>query len=213
MRHFASALTLAACALTLAAAPAAAQNAAPSLPDGWNARFDRANADMSQVNVRVQGDSLRITLGPSGIFYRESDNMTGSFTANATFTQTRAPQHPEAYGVIIGGRNLQAPNQDYMYFIIRGDGRYMVRHRAGDELHTIAEWTEHPAIVKQDASGRQTNTLTVENTAESLRLLVNGQEIANYRKADVPYLNTDGIVGLRVNHNLDLLVTGEVVRH
>ena len=216
MRNLVSALTLAVSAIALAAVtalPAAAQNAgAAALPDGWNARFDRANTDMSQVKVEMKGDSLHFSPGPSGIFYRQADSVSGNYTVNATFTQTRAPQHPEAYGIILGGRNLQAPNQDYLYFIIRGDGRYMVRHRAGEELHTIAEWTEHPAIVKQDESGRQTNTLTAEATAEGLRLLVNGQEIANYRKADVPFLNTNGIAGLRVNHNLDLVVTGGIVR-
>lgn len=192
---------------TMAPAALVAQADNP-LPDGWEARLDRANSAISDVRFAPTDEGVHITLGPSGIFYRPGDEVTGAYTATATFTQTRAPQHPEAYGLIIGGQNLKEPNQNYLYFIIRGNGQYMVRHRAGDEVHTIADWTEHPAIVRQDESGRQTNTLTVESTADALRLLVNDQEIANYSRADVPYLNTDGIVGLRVNHNLDLVVTG-----
>lgn len=203
MRSFVlAASTLFALATVVPAALTAQDDAA--LPDGWEARLDRANSSISDVQFAPMGDGMHITLGPSGIFYRPDDDVSGEYTATVTFTQTRAPQHPEAYGLIIGGRNLQEANQDYLYFIIRGNGQYMVRHRAGDELHTIAEWTEHAAIVKQDESGQQTNTLTVESTTEGLRLSVNGQEIAHYLRADVPYLNTDGIVGLRVNHNLDL---------
>jgi len=199
---------------TLTALPLAAQDtdtSAAELPAGWEARFDRPNADMSQVKVAPMGDGMHFTLGPSGIFYRPEDDVSAPFTATVTFTQTKAPQHPEAYGLILGGRNLQGANQDYLYFIIRKDGRYMVRHRAGEEVHTIADWTEHAAIQAADSSGRQTNTLTAEATADGLRLLANGQEIANYTKADVPYLNTDGIVGLRVNHNLDLHVANFTV--
>lgn len=203
MQKFAFALTLAA----LTALPLAAQENAGSLPDGWTARFDRPNPNMSQVDVDIENGDIHFSLGPSGIFYREADTATGSYTASATFTQTRAPQHPEAYGFIFGGRNLAADNQDYMYFIIRGDGKYMVRHRAGTEVHTIAEWTDHPAIVKQDEAGAASNTLTVESSDESVRLLVNGQAIATYMRSDVPYLNTDGIVGLRVNHNLNVVVS------
>lgn len=203
MKNLLLALTISA----LTTLPLAAQDSAESLPEGWTARFDRPNPDMSQVKVAEDSGDLHFTLGPSGIFYRMADTASGAYTASATFTQTRAPQHPEAYGFIFGARNLDTPNQDYMYFIIRGDGRYMVRHRAGEEVHTIAEWTEHPAISKQDSAGASTNTLTVQSTEEGVRLLVNGQEIANYLRSDVPYLNTDGIVGLRVNHNLDVVVS------
>lgn len=198
-------------ALSIMAPVALIAQADTALPDGWEARLDRANSSMSDVKLEPMGDGFHVTLGPSGIFYRPADEVSGAYTATVTFTQTRAPQHPEAYGLIFGGQNLQTSSQDYMYFIIRGNGQYMVRHRAGDEVHTIADWTEHPAIVQQDQSGRQTNTLTVESTTESLRLLVNGQEIANYKRVDVPYLNTDGIVGLRVNHNLDLHIAGFTV--
>jgi hypothetical protein len=37
-------------------------------------------------------------------------------------------------------------------------------------------------------------------------LLVKGSEFADF--ADVPYLNTEGIVGIRVSHNLDLHIEG-----
>lgn len=206
MRRTALALVFA----TLGAAPLAAQDtdASGSLPAGWEARLDRPNASLADAKVVPMGDGMHFTLGPSGIFYRPADEVSGSYTVTATFTQTKAPQHPEAYGLFIGGRDLQGPQQDYLYFIIRGDGRYMVRHRAGSETHTIADWTPHAAVKAQDTAGKATNTLTIQVTDESVRLLANDQEVASYRRADVPYLNTDGIVGLRVNHNLDVHVAG-----
>jgi hypothetical protein len=95
-----------------------------------------------------------------------------------------------------------------MYFLVRGDGKYMVRHRAANgDLHTIVDWTDNAAIAKADAQGKATNTLTVEGGAWGVRYLVNGTKLAEWHTADVPFLHTAGQVGLRVNHNLDVHVS------
>jgi hypothetical protein len=83
----------------------------------------------------------------------------------------------------------------------------MVKHRAGSEVHTIMDWTENAAVQKQHANGKATNTLTVDATkADSVRLLVNGSEVAALPLSK--FGGTDGVVGLRVNHNLDVHIAG-----
>ncbi len=181
------------------------------LPTGWQARLDRPTGKMADVMFMPMGNGYHVKLGPSGIFYKPTDTATGAYTLSASFTQNAAPTHPEAYGVIFGGKNLEAANQDYMYFLVRGDGKYMIKHRAGTEVHTLADWTDHAALRKQDASGKATNVLSVDATPTTVRFLVNGQQVASHARADVPYLNTDGIVGLRVNHNLNVHVDGFTV--
>jgi hypothetical protein len=207
-------------ALLAAAAPLAAQQQDPDrnpagggrLPDGWSARLDRANASLANVQFATMGDGFHATTGPAVILWRPADTATGEYRASATFAQTRAPTHPEAYGLFIGGKNLEGAQQDYMYFLVRGDGKYMVKHRAGDaETHTIVDWTEHAAVRKQDEAGRATNTLTVEAGEFGVRFLANGTQVAEFLRRDVPYLNTDGLVGLRINHNLDVHVSGFTV--
>lgn len=181
-------------------------------PAGWELRFDRANADRNAVRFETMGAGLHVTGGPAAIYWNAANAVQGTYTVEASFTQAKAPQHAEAYGLIWGGHNLNAANQDYLYFVIRKDGKYLVKHRAGDQTHTITEWTEHPAIVKEGPDGKQANTLRVEVTATASRLFANGQLIREIPRQGMS-ANTDGIAGLRVNHNLDLHIDGFAVRH
>lgn len=198
-------------ALAVALAAAAVPLAAQTLPGGWNVRADRANADLSAVRVSEEAGGTRVTLGPSVILWNDAGEATGAWRAEATFTQLRAPAHPEAYGLFVAGQNLRAENIDYLYVLVRGDGKFLIKHRAGAETHTITDWTAHAAVRPADADGRQTNTLAVEADAERARVLINGTEVAAFRKAEVGHLVTDGMVGLRINHNLDVRVDGFAV--
>jgi hypothetical protein len=180
-------------------------------PAGWTQRFDRANADRNAVRFETMGSGLHVTGGPAAIYWNPANTGGGNYTVEATFTQMKAPQHAEAYGLFWGGRNLDADNQDYLYFVIRKDGKYLIKHRAGAETHTITDWTEHPAIVKEGADGKQANTLRVEVSLTGSRLFANGQLIRELPRQGMS-ANTDGIAGLRVNHNLDVHIEGFAVR-
>jgi hypothetical protein len=183
--------------------PSVRVQAAP-LPAGWTVRLDDKETRYSAADTRFvsMGAGYHVTSGPAALYYNPAYEATGVYTASATFRQTKAPTHPEAYGLFIGGTELVSPNQQYLYFLVRGDGKYFVAHRAGTEVHRIVPWTENAAIVKQDANGVATNALAVQVTADSLHFLVNGTRVQSLAKN----FNTDGQVGLRVNHNLDVHV-------
>jgi hypothetical protein len=197
--------TTLALALTLfAAAPAFAQEkaASPTLPEGWNTRFDRANSDPTKFSFFKAGKDLHATTGPAAILWRdEHANLKGAYRVSATFTQTKAPAHPEAYGLFIGGKNLDKDNQEYGYLVIRGDGKYMIKHRAGADVHTITDWTDLPALKKQDEAGKATNTVAFEVSGGFVKALVNGEEVKRWEEK---YWPGTGTAGLRVNHQLDL---------
>ena len=200
--------------LILAAAPLSSQsmNHDPdkkadggALPAGWTGRTDRDNTKLADARFVTMGTGFHVTSGPAAIYWRPTNMMTGRFMASASFTQMKAPTHPEAYGIFFMGKNLNAPGQSYAYMLVRGDGKVMVKHRAGKELHTIMDWTDNSAVVKQDASGKATNTLSVDaSRPDSVRLLVNGKQIT--AMADGYMGSAKGFVGLRVNHNLDVHV-------
>jgi hypothetical protein len=194
------ALALAALGATLAA-PAAlrAQNA---LPDGWQARLDREGGAAAPTFVKM-GGGWHATTGPAAVFYDPKSVATGAYTVDATFTQTKAPMHPEAYGLVFGASKLDTPEQTYMYYVVRGDGQYLIKHRAGTAVHTIQDWTASPAIHKADAAGKATNALRVQVGADSVRFFANGTQVQA-----LPKMGTDGIVGLRINHQLDVHVDG-----
>jgi hypothetical protein len=170
-------------------------------------RTDRPTAKIEDAKFVTMGPGFHVTSGPAAIYWRDANATSGPFTASATFTQTKAPAHPEAYGIIFMGKSLEAADQSYAYFLVRGDGKVMVKHRAASEVHTILDWTDNASVHKQDADGKATNTLTVDATnADSVRLMVNGAQVAALPMSHLG--STNGIVGLRVNHNLDVHIAG-----
>lgn len=190
-------------AALLATTPLAAQ-----APAGWQLRLDRPTAPTPPTFVGM-GGGMHVTAGPAAIYFDPANAPTGNYAVRATFTQTKAPQHPEAYGLIAAGSQLDAPAaQSYLYLIVRGDGKYAIKHRAGAEVHTIVDWTEHAAVQKQDAEGKATNALEIRATGDRIAYLVNGTEVNAFPRAAG---DAEGVAGIRVNHNLDVHVDGFAV--
>ena len=65
--------------------------------------------------------------------------------------------------------------------------------------------TAHAAIKQPDQSGRSVNTVEVRVAGDTVSYVVNGTVVHTTPKSAV---KTDGIVGVRVNHQLDVLVEG-----
>lgn len=171
--------------------------------DGWEGRLDRDGDINGVLNFASMGEGVHATTGGRGaaIFWRPGDTHTGTFSISATFTQTQPSSHPNAYGLFFGGADLSGANQQYGYFVIREDGQYLLRKRMGSETPEVVPWTRHDAIKTLDGDGRSTNTLTVEVGADQVRFLVNDMEVSSQPRSS---FDTDGIAGLRVNHQLDV---------
>jgi hypothetical protein len=65
----------------------------------------------------------------------------------------------------------------------------------------VVTWTLNPAIVKQGADGRQTNTLGIQVQGDNVIFVVNGAEVTRVPKSK---LHVDGMYGFRIGHNLDV---------
>jgi hypothetical protein len=91
---------------------------------------------------------------------------------------------------------------------VRQDGSYLIKRRDGDKTSDISKgWVKHASVKQAYAKGSATNLLEVDNKVDTSRVKfqVNGQEVY---ATDAKNLPLDGIVGLRVNHNLDVHVEG-----
>jgi hypothetical protein len=182
-----------------------------TLPAGWSARLDSPTASMADAKVTSWATGVHVTTGPAVIIWKAADAQTGSFHTLATFTQVKAPTHPEAYGLFVAGKDLNGANQSYLYFIVRGDGKFMIRKRTGATTSIVVDWTANPAVVTQDAtSGKATNKLEIDGKVEPTKVSfkVNGTTVHEMPAADV---DLTGVVGLRVNHNLDVQIDGFAV--
>ena len=180
-----------------------------ALPGGWMGRTDDRTKKIEDAKFVTMGTGYHVTSGPAAIYWSSKDKVSGPFTAAVTMTQTKNPSHPEAYGIFFSGKKLEAPDQTYFYFLVRGDGKFLLNHRAGPQVHKIVDWTDNAAVKKADAKGAATNTLMVDaSKADSVRLKVNGVQVAALPASAG---NPDGVVGLRVNHNLDVHISDFMV--
>jgi hypothetical protein len=174
------------------------------VPNGYLGRTDRANQNLADAKYVKVGKGWDITTGPAHILWNPKDVASGNYTVSATIEQLAKPAHPEAYGIFIGGSDLSGPNQSYLYFLVRGTGEMFAKTRAGETLVGRIAWQKTGAVAMEDSAGRASYKLSVKVDGDSVRFLVNGHRAATLPKGDMP---TNGIYGLRVNHNLKVHAT------
>lgn len=215
--------------LTLCASVAGAQ--AKSDPDkvvkdggvkvtGWMGRLDpsaqKAGRSLDDTKFVTMGPGYHVTAGPAAIYWNPANSPKGNYTVSATFSQSKNAAHPEGYGLVVGGRDLDTPKQSYVYFLVRQDGKYLINHRADDAtVHKIVDWTANDAAKAADSTGKATNKLDVVVGATTVSFRVNGTEVKSLARSVLEQgpgqAGTAGIAGLRVNHNLDVHVAGFAV--
>ena len=217
-------VTIGALALALATGRTEGQGAAAiSRPagggvmvDGWKGRLDpkaeKQGRKSSDARFWSADDGWRVAAGPPAIYWNPSNLASGQFTVTATFTASGAAPSRETYGVFMGGSELGGDVPNYLYCTLYGTGMFSVRHRFGDELHSLVERRASPAINRADAEGRTTNTIAWRVDPEHVACLMNGTAVAPSPREVLigvgKLASTDGAYGLRVNHNLDVRVTG-----
>jgi hypothetical protein len=176
---------------------------------GWWARLD----DPKQMNLPLtfvaSGGGLHATTGPNVIFWDPQQTAKGNFTVKATFTMTRLPNHQVAYGLFIGGQDLDKDTQRYSYFVIREDGKFLIKKRNGASTSNVGgDWADNDAVVKPDASGKLSNELAIRVADGQATFLANGKQVAEHPASAI---DTDGVVGLRIGHMLDVQIDGLTV--
>ncbi len=112
----------------------------------------------------------------------------------------------EGYGLVFGGESLaeDEARQHYSYFLVRGDGTYLIKRRDGPSTSVVRDWTHHAAVPRDTEEGGQPVTLAVHVTSTEVRLDVNEQQVATIPAAE---LRTSGQVGLRVAHDVRLTIS------
>lgn len=212
--------TLAAAVATLAVMPLAAQDTgdpAPpeqavtatseGMPDGWLMRLDRASATTATVDFQDMPPGWHVTSdrAGSGIFWQSDMTAAGSFTASTTIHLFSPVEHAEAFGLFIGGRDLDGENQEYVYFLVRRTGEYLVKRRMGNETENLVGWTAHEAVPETPVGAEQSveYALAVQVGEDGVSFSVNGTTVHTLPAAG---LRTDGAVGIRINHRLNVHV-------
>jgi len=152
-------------------------------------------------------DELVIETDPHAVVWPDDvGELAPPYRVRVLLQKEEGRRH-EGFGIIFGARDLTAAEdgQRYSYFLIRGDGSFLVRLRDGPEVPVILPWAEHEAI-RPDGNGENPpNELEVDVGEDEVRFLVNGQEVERVVTAE---LFTRGTVGLRIAHDVRLRVRG-----
>jgi hypothetical protein len=198
-------------ALAALVTPLAAQ-----APEGWSVRVDRSTSasdpdDTPNLKVTTVGKGFQVTGGPAGTFWNPANTATGNFTARASFKLMKPSGHVNYYGLIFGGEDLGGPKQTYIYFLVAQNGTFIVRQRNGDQVADVQARTPHASVVQPGADGTSTNALEVRVAGNTISYVVNGTVVHTTPKSGAT-ARTDGLVGVRVNHQLDVQVDGFAVQ-
>jgi hypothetical protein len=181
-------------------------------PPTWKIRLDRPNpdavigaeegADIFFVNMTP---GWHITTDPAAIFYHPASTAAGAYRAETTIHLFDPKGRNEAFGLFLGGRNLDGADVSYDYFLIRNNGQFLIKRRTGGETSVIQAWTPSEAVMTfgADSGSSIANTLAVD-VGEEVVFSINDTEVVRLPRAAV---QTDGVVGLRINHALNVHVS------
>ena len=206
----ASLSVLAGCAGSDGAPAEEAGETGPAARPSFTVRLDSESSDPAEFRLVEDDDGFRIRTGPAGIAYRATDTIgSGDMHVQATFEQFDAPPgYREAFGIFLGGIDLDGPELEYTYLLVRTSGDYLVKRRIGEITETLADWTPHPSVQRVEGE-RPVNTLGIDVFDGQVHFVVNGdvvfvEELGRVR----PY----GVAGVRVNHRLDVRVDSWLVQ-
>lgn len=202
MTRFLSAAALA----LLCAAPLSAQ-----APMGLQVRLDQSTMasdpdDVPDVTIAPATNGFEVRTGPAAVIWNPSNTASGAYTLRGTFRLMERSGHTNYYGLVLGGRDLQAASQNYVYFLVAQNGTYIIKHRSGDEVHDIVARESHDAVRGMaEGASPSTNALEVRVGGSDVQFVVNGTVVHSTPKSSLA-ASTDGIYGVRINHVIPSVV-------
>jgi hypothetical protein len=153
---------------------------ADGLPDGWLMRLDRESFTPDMVDFQIMDPGWHVKTGrAAGIFWRPEMVADGEFSARAVYHLFSPASHAEAFGLFVGGRDLGDDGQQYLYFLVRQTGEYLIKRRTGSETSDIIGWTRHPAIPMAPPGelGPTAYEMAIAVGAGDVTFMVNGRSI------------------------------------
>lgn len=192
--------------LTMVAMPMHAQS-----PARWIARPD-GGGDARQVTLTTMPPGFHVTTGPATILIDTTMRARGDWRLEATIHLFDPGARAEGFGVFFGGRDLGGTSPTYAYALVRRDGRALLKVREGATTRTVRDWTANGAIPTWRAGPAGSSVkypLVVEARGNRVTLWVGATQVLDAARTELP---TDGAVGLRINHALNLHIESITVK-
>ncbi len=197
-----------------AAAPGTAQSGRNlERPGHWEVRYDDGTVAAERRFV-VMRPGWHIFAGPGGLLWDSGRFASGSYGVSSTVylfpegdpDQSGSTRLDSAYGLFLGGRDLDGETPAYLSFLIGNDRRFRVAGHAGGDTTEFVPWTTHEAIATlgETAGGPAENVLAVDIRDDAVNFYVNDALVSELARDGLPL---DGVIGLRAGVGLSLHVT------
>ena len=222
-----------AAAVTIVAVVAGAHLSAQA--GGWMVRADRSTSatdpdGAGEIKFMAMGGGFHAINPAAAVYWNPANTASGNYTVKGSFKLLKPSGHTNYYGLVFGGSALEGAEQHYLYFLVAQDGTFLVKQRAGDRMpdpnapagrggrgrgpqpitQDVVAKTPHASVQQPGADGTSVNALEVRVKADAVDFVVNGTVVHTMPKAGLPG-PTDGIAGIRVNHQLNVEITGFAV--
>jgi hypothetical protein len=184
---------------------------------GWQGMIDagaaKKGSTINDSKVAEMGGGLHMTIGPAATYWNPANTATGDYSVGASFKEGKSDAgHPHSYGVFIGGNKLNSETQSYVYCVAYGDGTFLVRGFNGPTVVTYSKRQPNAAVHKAGADGTVAQDIAWTVKGNRAECSINGTVVAGFDKSELVAAgkleSTDGVYGIRVSHNVDVMVTG-----
>ncbi len=187
---------------------------------GWQGKVDATEAakgaKIDDSKFVQQGNEIQVNNGPQAIYWNPVNKTAGDYAVSATFTEPKymsSNDHPHPYGLFIGGNKLDTDQATLLYCTPYGSGTFIVRGfgPAPFRLDGGGRGTANDAVHKAAPGGSVTQDVEMSVKGDKVECKINGTTVSSHSKSEVvgagKLESTDGIVGLRIAHNVDVNVT------
>jgi hypothetical protein len=213
------------------AAPAAAKPAPMQMQDsnrkvpgggifapGWQGKIDAGEASkgsaLNDSKFELKGSDIMISTGAAAVYWNPANTAKGDYTVSATFTEPEymsSNDHPHPYGIFIGGNKLGTDAASLLYCAPYGRGTFIVRGFGPAPFQMNGRGAPNDAVHKAAAKGASvTQDVAMSVKGDNVTCSINGTVVATYPKSDLVTAgkldSTDGVAGIRVAHNVDVIV-------
>ncbi|MFT4516231.1 MAG: hypothetical protein ACI89X_004032 [Planctomycetota bacterium] len=169
----------------------------------WAIRMD-STEDVNKPDrfTLLPGGGIEATAGGNATLWRPDVSLTPPYRMSMRVKATNLELHPHGAGIVFGGSDVDNDKQTYSYFLVRGDGQFLIKTRDGGDTSDICLWGEQAAVAKEvKESGIAINVLAVDVGKEVTRFSVNGTQV---HEAKTEALHSAGQYGARLVHDLDV---------
>ena len=184
-------------------------------PKGWLVRPDRSTSASDPdaagaIKFSTSGSGFHAVNPQAAVYWNPANTATGNYSLKGSFTLMRPSSHANYYGLVFGGSGLEGSSQSYIYFVVAQDGTWLIKRRDGDVATREVARARNSVVKTPDASGKSTNALEVRVMADKIDYFVNGTMVQSTPKTGLT-AKTDGLYGIRINHQLEVQVDGLAV--